>query len=191
MGGGGERGGEGVGEGKSAGGEAEHELCGLERHVELRAVPDAVELDPVGLRQPVRAVARGARGQRQDPVGAAPHDPHGARDLLGLDAPAVAQRERDQVIDGVTAGRAADLVGEQLGRDVLEVGGDVLRRATPAPGRGEDRFGVGRGEPQRLLQRGEVRERVLVGVIARAQPPAGASATTLCARPREASCSDT
>src|SRR5687768_1027378 len=33
-------------------GQAEDQLRGLQRHVELRAVADAVELDPVGMRKP-------------------------------------------------------------------------------------------------------------------------------------------
>ena len=41
--------------------EAQDQLRGLERDVELRAVADVVEHDPVGVRQPVLAVARPPR----------------------------------------------------------------------------------------------------------------------------------
>ena len=66
--------------GPSAGGEADDQLRGLERHVELRAVADAVELDPVGVWQPVVAVAGGRRRPREQPVLGAPDDPDRAVD---------------------------------------------------------------------------------------------------------------
>lgn len=50
-------------------------------------------------------------------------------DLLGLKAPALALRVMDERGGRIAARHAAHLVGQQLRREVLEVGGDVLRRA--------------------------------------------------------------
>ena len=51
-----------------SGGEAEDQLSRLGRHVELRAVADAVELDPIGVRQPFPAKARRRLWPRQQLV---------------------------------------------------------------------------------------------------------------------------
>ena len=51
-----------------------------------RAVADALELDPIGVREPVLAKAHGGRRPRQEPVLRAPHDPDRARDVLGVEA---------------------------------------------------------------------------------------------------------
>src|SRR3712207_8651146 len=59
--------------------EVQDELRGLERHVELRAVADAVELDPVRVRQPVVEEAGGGRWPRQELVVRSPHDADRAR----------------------------------------------------------------------------------------------------------------
>ena len=53
-------------------GHAQDELRRLQRHVELRAVTDPVQLDPVGVRQPVAAEPRGGRRPGQQPVGLSP-----------------------------------------------------------------------------------------------------------------------
>ena len=52
-----------MGQSRQRSGEADDQLRRLERDVELGAVADAVEHDPVGMRQPVVAEARGAAGQ--------------------------------------------------------------------------------------------------------------------------------
>ena len=77
-------------------GEAEDQLGRLERDVELRAVADAVELDPVGVRQPVVAEARGRRRPGEDPVVGPPDDPHRAGDPLGVEVQPSRSRELDQ-----------------------------------------------------------------------------------------------
>src|SRR5919197_126869 len=156
----------------SARGEAEDQVCGLERDVELWAVADAVELDPVGVGQPVVAEAGGGRRPGQQPVFRAPHDPHGAGDPLGLDAPALDPRVLDQGERRIASRRASHLVGEQLGRDVLEVRGDVPRRAPPAVSGDKERLGVRRRGLQQLVHRRLEAQRVLVGVVAR-RPAAG------------------
>jgi hypothetical protein len=68
--------------------------------------------------------------------------------------------------------------------------GDVLRRTAPALRGGQDCLRVRRGALQQVLHRREVVERVLVGLVALGPAPAGASATTVCARPRAASPSE-
>ena len=76
--------------------EPQDELRGLERDVELRAVPDAVELDPVGVGEPLLADSAWPPRATAEPVGGTPHDPHGAVDPLGVELVARAQRELDQ-----------------------------------------------------------------------------------------------
>ena len=67
------------------------QLRRLERDVELRAVADAVELDPVGVAAATRrGSARPPDGQRQHAVGRAPDDPHRAVDPRGVEPPALA-----------------------------------------------------------------------------------------------------
>ncbi len=70
-------------------GEAQDQLGGRQRHVELRPVADPVELDPVRLREH-RAVALGGARPRQQAVRGAPDDPQRAGDPLGVERPAVA-----------------------------------------------------------------------------------------------------
>ena len=61
------------------------------------AVADAVELDPVGVREPLVAKARGGRRPRQEPVAGAPHDAHRAGDGLRVElVVALAQAVLDQ-----------------------------------------------------------------------------------------------
>src|SRR3954447_18298394 len=76
----------------SARGEPEDELGRLERHVELGAVADVVEHDPVGVGEPLGAVARGGGGPGEELVGGAPDDPYGAGHLLGVEVVALAER---------------------------------------------------------------------------------------------------
>jgi hypothetical protein len=66
----------------------------------------------------------------------------------------LAQREVDQRL-GVARRHAADLVCEQLRRDVLEADDHVLRGPAPALGRGHDRVGMRRGDAGLLVQRRE------------------------------------
>ena len=67
--------------------EAQDQLCRLERDVELRRVADAVEHDPVGVRQPVAGSAPRRAATEQAVLGA-PDDPHRAGDALGVERPA-------------------------------------------------------------------------------------------------------
>src|SRR5215216_1438537 len=112
--------------------EAQDELRGLERDVELGAVADALELDPLRPRQPLVAVASRGGGPCEQLVGGAPDDPNGTADPLRVERPALAQRPVDQGNHRLAACGAPDLVCEQLGRDVLEARRDVLRRAAAA-----------------------------------------------------------
>ena len=125
---------------------------GLERDVELRAVADAVELDPVGVRQPVVPVAGGGARPRQQPVRRAPHDPHGAGRSARRRGSSPSRIAWSIIARrGLAARRAAHLVGEQLGRDVLEVRRSMYsRRPPPALRRGHDRLGVRRRRLQQL-----------------------------------------
>src|SRR3954451_21263342 len=66
----------------------EDQLGGLERDLELRAVPHAVEDDPVGVRQLAPVARRRVRPGQQLVLGA-PDDPHGAGDRP--DGPVVAR----------------------------------------------------------------------------------------------------
>ena len=66
-------------------GEAQDKLGRLERDLELRAVADAVEQHPVGMREPLAPVAGRRRWPGEHPVGRPPDDPHGAGDQLGLE----------------------------------------------------------------------------------------------------------
>ena len=120
--------------------EAADQLRGLERDVELRRVADAVELDPVGVGEPLGAVAdrRGRPGEEL--VGRAPHDPDGAGDPLGVEVPVEVLRGVEE--GWVRRGRRLRERGEQVGRDVLVVRRDQGGRATAALGRGEDRVEV-------------------------------------------------
>ena len=102
-----------------------------QRHVELRAVADAVELDPVGVREH-RALALGGARPREDAVGGAPHDPHRARHALGVQRPAARRAWSFIARMPVQPRDAAHLVGEQLGRDVLPALGHQLRGAAAA-----------------------------------------------------------
>jgi hypothetical protein len=67
-------------------------LRGLDRDVELRAVGDVVEHDPVSVREPLVGVARGGRRPGQQHVLGPPHDPDRAADRGGVDAPVLASR---------------------------------------------------------------------------------------------------
>jgi hypothetical protein len=78
--------------------EPEDELHGLDGGVELWAMSDALELDPIGVREPVVPEARGRRRPWQQPVGRAPDDPHRADDALGVERPACAVRAVDEGI---------------------------------------------------------------------------------------------
>jgi hypothetical protein len=98
-------------------------------------------------------------------------DPHGAGDLLRVEAPALAQRVVDQGERRVAAGDAADLMGEQLRRDVLEPRGAELRRPAPALRRGDQRLGVESGAPRGLDQRPLDAERAAIRLVA-ARPAA-------------------
>ena len=128
---------------------------------------DAVEHDPVGVRQPLLAEARRRRRPRQQPVLGPPHDADRALDALRVEQPVevargVQQRHRRR------AGRDAEqLVDEQLRRDVLVVGHEQLGRAAAALRRGEQRVGVRRhdagGEHERPLHADQPRVRVVAG----------------------------
>ena len=63
--------------------EPQDQLCCLHRHIELRAMADSVELDPIRVRQPF-AVANSGAWERQELVFGAPYDPDRARDFLGV-----------------------------------------------------------------------------------------------------------
>ena len=160
-------------------------LRGLERHVELRAVADAVELDPVGVRQPLVAVARGRRRPRQQlgprcPTRPAPGSrsarrrgasPRGARSVDQRRAP-----RRSAATPRIWwASSSAGMCSKRVAMSP--------RRAAPALRRGDDRLGVRRRAPSASS--------CIVAEVASvsrnesspsAQPPAGASATTVRAR---------
>ena len=177
----------------SAGGEAQDQLRGLERDVELRAVADAVELDPVGVRQPVVAVARGRRRPRRAAGPRSPRRPAPGSRSARRRARQPSRRANSTIGATALAGRDADhQVGDQLGRDVLEVGGDVLawRGAGPRRWRRSRRRAARRPRP---APASSVKKSSVScnDSSPAAQPPAGASATTDSARPRAASCSAT
>ena len=48
---------------------------------------NALQLDPVGVRQPLLAKAKGGGRPREEPVVGAPQDPNGAGDSLGIEIP--------------------------------------------------------------------------------------------------------
>ncbi len=83
-------------------------------------MPDALELDPVGMGKPVDSEARRGRRPLQESVARAPHDPHWARDLRRIESVARAERVVDQRA-AVALRRPDQLVGQQLRRDVLVV----------------------------------------------------------------------
>ena len=131
----------------SARGEPGDELRRLERDVELRAVADAVELDPVGVREPVLPETDRRRRPRQQPVVGPPDDPQRARDVRRNERIAVAYRLPDERARPRARRDPDDVVDEQIGRDVLEVRRDELRRLTPAGVGRDDRPGVRRDAP--------------------------------------------
>ena len=94
-------------------------------------MPDAVELDPVGLGETLQ-VAGGGAGPREDAVVGAPNDPHRALDPVRVEGPADPMRYLDQREAGVARGGAAELVHEELDRDVLVAHGDVDGRPAAA-----------------------------------------------------------
>jgi hypothetical protein len=171
--------------------EAEDQLCGLDGDIELWAVADALKLDPVGVGQPVVAQSRGGGRPRQQLVVCAPHDPYRAADVLRVERPALAQRVVDQCQRRSAARHAEHLVDEQLDWDVLEVRDegrrrDAVHRQSPGPLRRAARS----SSPARAAPTGSS-ACPLYDSSPCAQPPAGASATTVSARPRAASCSET
>ena len=84
----------------------------------------------------------------------------------------MAARVTEQRLERGAGRHAADLVGEELGRDVLEARGREGGGAAPALSRPDDRVGV-RGEtPERVVHAGEVVEGVVDRVVA-ARPAAG------------------
>jgi hypothetical protein len=144
----------------------------LERDVELRAVPDPVELDPVGVRQPLLAEAHRRGGPGQKLVVRAPHDAHRAGDLRRVELVARAQRVVEHRRRTVAAGHPAHHVREQLGRDVLEVRRERLRRPAAPFGRRDDLVGVGRRSLHLCKRVVEVGGRVGERVV-RPRPAAG------------------
>ena len=172
--------------------EGEDQLGGLGRHVELRAVADAVEHHPVGVRERLVPVALRRDGPRQDPVLRAPDDPDRALDPLGVEPVALDGEVLEQRQRGRAAGRALIWCASRSGGMCSNSNGQELRRAPPtlrarrrsarrtAPRRGPAPAwsGGARSRPRRLGSPGS-------------QPPAGASATTVRARPRAASASAT
>ncbi len=77
---------------------------------------------------------------------------------------------------------------EEVARNVLEVGGDEVRRATPSLGGGDQRLRLPRrGRFHLLLKYPLSVEQILNERSLSIHPPAGAKATTVAARPRAAS----
>ena len=138
-------------------------------------MPDAFELDPLGVRQPFVAEARGRRRPGEEPVlraprDAAPRDAHRTGDRLGVETPAAAQRALDE--RRRVAGRhRPHLVGQELRRDVVERDRQLAGRAAPPLARGKDRLGVGREPPGLLHERGLEAQQVHGGPVA-ARPAA-------------------
>jgi hypothetical protein len=135
-------------------GEAEDELCRLQRDVELRAVADALKLDPVGVRQ----VAAQALGRRRPSQRATPSI-WWASSSTGMCSCSTVRwrvaRRRPSGVDTIAPACGAEALACSCSR--------AWTRRTCAS----------------------------VSSLRVAQPPAGASATTLRARPRAASCSAT
>jgi len=82
---------------------------------------DTVQLDPFRVRQPVVDIARRGRRPGEELVLGAPHDPDRTGDSLSVEVVTLAERSLDHRAHTVATRTAADLVGDQLGRNVLEV----------------------------------------------------------------------
>jgi SAM-dependent methyltransferase len=145
--------------------EPKDQLSRLEWYVELRAVADAVELDPVGLRQQSLITDRPGR-PAQDLVSRAPDEPERACDPLGVEREAVTVGEIQQRGQGITAAHAANLMGEQLGRNVRVVGRGVRGRPPAPVGRSDDRVRVRCGRPTEVPGVGEIAAPIAVGRVA-------------------------
>src|SRR4051794_9608172 len=118
----------------------EDQLRGLERDLELRAVPDAVEDDPVRVRQLALEPRRG-RGPRKQLVLGAPEDPQRAVDRAEGGLRARCDVDHAGRVPAQRGG--ADDVLDGLGRDVL--GAFDQRRGRPPAALGR------RGDPRRAL----------------------------------------
>ena len=172
---------------------SEDQLGGLGRHVELRAVADAVELDPVGVRAPSRRdSARRRVGQRRirSSVPQTTRTGQAMRSASRLHS----ARSPYSIIgsNAVARRRAADLVRQQLGRDVLEVGGDELGRRRRPSGVETIASACGAAAQQQVAHRAE-EGRARRGTSRRRRPsrrPARARRRSR-ARPRAAICSAT
>ena len=153
---------------RRTGGEPQDQLGRLERHVELGAVADAVQLDPVGPRQPVLAEARGGRGPGQQPVLGAPGDPHRAADAARRRAGSRRAARGRSSAATVAARRAPSIwCAIRLGRDVLPALADeaAWRRrrpsavATIAPAWARRREAPARGAVAKVGHRSRARTR--------------------------------
>ena len=147
-------------------GELEDQLGRLARHVELNAVAHAVEFHPVGLGDPVLAEASRRRWPFEQAVGGPPDDPDRARDPLALERPTLALGELDQRPHRLAVGGAADLVRDQVRREVLVALGDHQGGLATTLRRRDDPIGVDRRHPEQLLGGGEIGERVPERIIA-------------------------
>ena len=151
---------------------------------------DAVELDPVGVRQPVLAEARGGGRPRQQPVVGPPHDPHRAGDPLGVEL--ASPRATRASISAQRAPRSRATPSSWWASSSAGMCSKLAvsswSRGAGPPG-GEDRVGVRRGGLRRARASppGSA-SRSLVGVVARApsRRPAPARRPSPPARARRA-----
>src|SRR5947209_3697352 len=114
-------------------------------------MPDVVEDDPVGVGQPV-AVARGCAGPGQEAVLSAPDDAHWAGDRGRIQAPARNPGMLDEGARTRARRYTAQLMGEELRRDMRKMNAGVLRGRAHAPGAGQERLGLGRDRRNLALQ---------------------------------------
>jgi hypothetical protein len=118
----------------------------------------------------------------------------GAGDRAGVEVVALAVGEVDHWRQAAAADDAEGLVGEELGGQVLVVGGDELGRAAPALRSGHQRRDGSRHRAQLRLHRRVERERLAVGLVTARPATSGRQRHNRLrppARPRAASCSAT
>ncbi len=131
-------------------------MRGLQRDIELRAVADPLEFDPVRVRAPFLAESDRGGGPGKHRVLGAPHDANRARDQFGLEISLFAQSTSDQPLRSIAPGDADELVGEELRRDVLEVRRGEQGRSTPPLDAFNDRLRMRRCDLGQTSQLGEI-----------------------------------